>query len=233
MQIRQAKNTCKLCDGKGLYFEITKSGSKRWIYRYKIDGKESTFTIGHYPDLSLEKARSDHAEAYRLVKQGINPSKNRRNNKQANIKKEEVERKSSLNSFENVALDWINQQKGAWSKGHTQSVLHTLQNDVFNKIGNKPVDIITPPEVLEILRKIERRGSLEIARKVLQRMTAVFRYAVQTGMATYNPAAEMRGVLKTRQVKHMPAVYDNDLARLLKDIALRQGYEKLQHRTFP
>ena len=93
-----------------------------------------------------------------------------------------------------------------------------MKNDVFGPLGNKAIDSIAPPEILNILRKIESRGSLEIARKVLQRMSAVFRYAVQTGIATYNPAADMQGVLKAKPVKHMPAVFNEGLGQLLKDI---------------
>lgn len=120
LQVRQAKSPCKLSDGKGLYFEITQSGSKRWIYRYKIAGMESTFTIGHYPDLSLDQARAAHSEAYKVVKQGINPSQERRKEKLAHIKEAEAEKHSRVNTFEYVALEWINQQRGAWSRVLTQ-----------------------------------------------------------------------------------------------------------------
>jgi Arm DNA-binding domain len=75
LQVSKAKGPCTLSDGKGLYYEITSSGAKRWIYRYKIAGHESTFTVGHYSDLSLEKVRQAHIEAHRLVKQGLNLSK--------------------------------------------------------------------------------------------------------------------------------------------------------------
>lgn len=78
LQVRNAKGPCKLSDGHGLYFEITVSGVKRWLYRYKIQGKESTFILDRYPDLSLEEARKAHAEARRLVKSGRNPASARR-----------------------------------------------------------------------------------------------------------------------------------------------------------
>ena len=218
LEVRNRKEPGRLPDGGGLCFEITKTGIKRWLYRYRLDGKQQMYVIGRYPDLSLADARKKHKKAKDLVKEGLNPALKRRKVKQENREKEKAEKDKRSKSFEYVALEWIEQQKGSWSHDHAVAVLGTLKNDVFKAIGDEPVDTITPPEVLKILRKIESRGSLEIARKVLQRMNAVFRYAVQTGLATYNPAADMQGVLKSRPVEHLPAVFDKNLGQLLKDI---------------
>jgi len=218
MEVRNRKEPGRLADGGGLCYEITKSGVKRWLYRYRLDEKQQMYVIGRYPDISLADARKKHKKAQELVKKGVNPTLDRRQEKQANREKEQAEKDKRSKSFEYVALDWIEQQKGGWSREHAIAVLGTLENDVFGPLGNKAVDTITPPEVLKILRKIESRGSLEIARKVLQRMNAVFRYAVQTGLATYNPAADMQGVLKSKSVEHLPAVFDKNLGQLLKDI---------------
>jgi len=219
LQVRNRKEPGRLTDGGGLCFEFTRSGVKRWLYRYRLDNKQQMYVIGRYPDLSLAEARKKHKKAQNLVKKGINPALERRREKQNNREKERAEKEKRANSFEYVALDWIEQQKGSWSHDHSVAVLATLKNNVFKAIGDKPVDLITPPEVLKILRKIESRGSLEIARKVLQRMNAVFRFALQTGLATYNPAADMQGVLKSKPVEHLPAVFDKNLGQLLKDIA--------------
>lgn len=218
LEVRHRKEPGRLGDGNGLFFEITETGIKRWIYRYKINGKQGKYTIGRYPELSLEKAREAHQDARRIVKEGRNPVKSRREKKLEIIVQEESQKLDRTRTFEYIAHEWISQQKGRWSKEHAQAVFTTLKNDVFKSVGNKPVDSITPPEILKVLRKIESRGSLEIARKVLQRTSAVFRYAIQTGKATYNPAFDMQGVLKAKPVKHMPAVFDKELAQLLKDI---------------
>lgn len=222
MEVRNIKGPGRIGDGNGLFYEITATGVKRWIYRYKIDGKAGKYTIGRYPDLSLEQARKQHREARNVVQIGKNPATARRKEKQKTINKEKEQRENKAKSFEYVALEWIKQQRGAWSKGHADAVLQTLKNDVFTAIGPQAVDSITPPEILKILRKIEKRGSLEIARKILQRMNAVFRYAIQTGRATYNPSAEMQGVLKAKPVEHLAAVFDSNLAKLLQDIAKNQ-----------
>lgn len=218
LEVRNRKEPGRLADGGGLSYEVTKTGVKRWLYRYRLGGRQQTYIIGRYPELSLEKARQRHMEARSLVREGINPASARRSKKQANIDKEKAEKDKRTKSFEYVALEWIDQQKGVWSHDHAVAVLGTLKNDVFGKIGASAVDSIAPPEVLKILRQIEKRGSLEIARKILQRMNAVFRYAIQTGRATYNPAADMQGVLKAKPVEHLPAVFDANLAQLLKDI---------------
>ncbi len=218
LDVRNAKGPCRLSDGGGLFYEITSTGVKRWLYRFKIAGKNGMFIVGRYPELSLKEARVDHLEAKSFVQQGIKPAQIRRKVKQENISEDEKKKDVRTKSFQYIALEWIEQQREAWSSAHTQAVLDTLKNNVFASLGTQAVDTISPPDVLMILRKIEHRGSLEIARKVLQRMNAVFRYAIQTGRATYNPAADMQGVLKTKTVEHMPAVFDKDLSQLLKDI---------------
>lgn len=222
LDVRNAKGPCRLSDGQGLFYEITASGVKRWLYRFKLGSKNGMYIVGRYPSLSLKDARKLHQEAWELVKQGKNPAQARRAEKEANIAEEQKRKLDRSKSFQTVALEWVEQQREGWSHGHALAVVETLQKDVFPAIGETPVDAITPPEVLKILRRIENRGSLEIARKVLQRTSAIFRYAIQTGRATYNPAADMQGVLKSRSVQHMPALFDKDLSQLLKDIAANQ-----------
>lgn len=221
MQVRNAKpkaSAYKLTDGHGMHLHVSPSGKKSWRYRYRIDGKESTYTLGEYPDKTLEKAREARVEARNLVRLGKNPARERKKVRQAIVQEERAEREKSKNTFESIALEWIEQQRGRWSKGHANAVLATLQADVFPSIGRLPVDTIQPPMVLLILRSIESRGALEIASKVLQRMNAVFRYAVQTGRATYNPAADMKGVLKAKKAVHMAALSREELPQFLRDL---------------
>lgn len=211
--------TYKLPDGRGLYLRVSKSGHKSWLYRFRIDGKESTFTIGEYPTITLEQARKERTSARELVKAGINPAHERKNKKKATVEKEKASKQAATNSFERIATEWWEQQKTGWSKGHADATLLTLEADVFPTIGAFPVDTITPPMIHDIIREIESRGALEIARKVLQRTTAVFRYAVQTGRATTNPATEMKGILKNRKVTHYTALSIDDLPQFLKTLS--------------
>lgn len=221
VQVRNAKlkdKPYKLTDGHGLYLHVAKSGKKTWRYRYRIAGTESTFVMGEYPQMSLEQARKDRIKAREQVKAGISPTQNRRAIKQEVIEKEQAIREIKENSFEAVALEWISKQKERWSRDHAKAVRTTLERDAFLLLGRHPVDAITPPMVLQVVRNIESRGALEIAHKVLQRMNAVLRYAVQTGMATYNPASDMKGVLKTRKVVHRAALHREDLPEFLRTL---------------
>jgi len=222
IQVRNTKpknKPYKLSDGYGLYFHVAKSGKRTWRYRYKIAGTESTFTLGEYPKMTLEQARKARVKAREFVTEGINPAHEQQERKQAVIKKQKAEAEVSENSFEAVALDWMCQQKERWSRDHANAVRATLERDAFPILGKHPVDSIKPPIVLRVIRSIEDRGALEIAHKVLQRMNAVFRYAVQTGKADYNPAADMQGVLKSRKVVHRAALSRDEMPEFLKALS--------------
>lgn len=223
VQVRNAKpknKPYKLSDGHGLYFHVAKSGNKTWRYRYKIEGRESTFILGEYPKMNLSAARKARGEARELVCQGINPAQQRKEQKQAAIARQREASEVSENCFEAVAFEWMSQQKERWSRDHANAVRATLERDAFPILGNLPVESIQPPMVLRVIRSIESRGALEIAHKVLQRMNAVFRYAVQTGKATYNPAADMKGVLKTRKVVHRAALSREEMPDFLKALSV-------------
>lgn len=220
IQARNAKGKekpYKLNDGKGLFLHIATSGKKTWRYRYELPpGKESTFVIGEYPVLSLEGARAERVALREMVKAGINPAEARRHEKQAVIEAQEEAKKEVENSFEAIALDWHRHQKDRWTAGHAEAVIKCLQRYAFESFGGLQVDRITPPMVLEVIRDIEAKGSLEMASKTLQRIGAVFRFAIQTGRATYNPAADMRGALKAKKVEHHKMISPDDLPEFLK-----------------
>lgn len=222
LEVRQAKpkkTPYKLTDSHGLFLHVMENGTKAWRYRYRFAGKESIYTLGIYPEMSLESARGKRTEVRAMLTKGKNPTQERKLKKKELSKAAEIATTEHQNSFEQVALEWIEQQKERWSHNHAAAVLATLQADAFPILGNIPVDAIQPPQVLQVVRAIEKRGSLEIASKVLQRMTAVFRYAVQTGKSKYNPASEMRGVLKTKKVAHRAALEAADLPTFLQELS--------------
>ena len=222
IQARNAKGKekpYKLNDGKGLFLHIATSGKKTWRYRYELPpGKESTFVIGEYPVLSLEGARAERVALREMVKAGINPAEARRHEKQAVIETQEEAKKEVENSFEAIALDWHWHQKDRWTAGHAEAVIKCLQRYAFESFGGLQVDRVTPPMVLEVIRDIEAKGSLEMASKTLQRIGAVFRFAIQTGRATYNPAADMRGALKAKKVEHHKMISPDELPEFLKSL---------------
>jgi integrase len=219
IEVRNAKpkdKPYKLTDGKGLYLYIATGGMKTWRYRYTIDGKETSYVIGEYPTLSLEAARKERVEIREKVKAGINLADERRQQKQAAIEAKEEERMLAANSFETVAYEWHHHRQARWSAGYAKSNLAKLTGNVFPAIGQLPIDQVTPPMVLKIIRAVESRGAGETAKKCLEIMNGVFRYAIQTGRATYNPAADMRGVLISRKVVHHPMIKPGELPEFLQ-----------------
>jgi integrase len=218
VEVRQAKPKAKpykLSDSHGLFLHVMPNGTKTWRYRYRFAGKETVYTLGGCPEVSLENARAARVNARAMLKEGKNPTQERKREKEAIRQATEIATMGHHNSFKRVALEWLEQQSERWSYNHSRAVLATLQADAFPILGEIPIDTIAPPQILEVVRTIEKRGSLEMASKVLQRLNSVFRYAVQTGKATFNPATEMRGALKTRKAIHHPALGKADLPEFL------------------
>ena len=206
----------KLADEKGLYLLIHPNGSKYWRLKYRFVKKEKTLALGVYPDVSLSEARSRREDARLNLRNGIDPGV---------VKKEQLSAKALKveNSFQSQALEWWQRQKGRWSEGHAQRVWLSLETDVFPHIGQRPITEITTPEVLAVIRKVEHRGALDVAGRVLQRCRAIFRFAIQSGRASYNPATELTGVLETRKTKHRAALPRAELPEFLKRLSCYDG----------
>ena len=208
---RQAKYTGKqqkLSDEKGLFLLVNQSG-KYWRLKYRFAGKEKTLALGVYPEVSLKEARAKRDEARKVIAEGADPGVVR--------KQEKIARKvAGENSFEALAREWHQTQLARWSPGHAARVLDSLEVDVFPDLGRLPVAELTAPLLLDALRKIERRGATETAGRVLQRVGAVMRFAIQTGRATYNPAGDLRGVLSAAKVEHRPALPRTELPEFFR-----------------
>lgn len=216
-QAKPREKAYKLADGKGLYLLINPNGSKYWRLKYRFGGKEKVLALGVYPDITLAKARTLTNDAKSLLRNGNDPGLVRKQQKR-------VDKLNAENTFEAVARDWLNQQKGKWTKGHADRVTTSLEQEVFPYIGQMAIADIVTPDVLEVVRKVEGRGALDVASRVLQRVSSVFRYAVQTGRAQVNPATELKGVLKTRKVQHRAAITRAELPELLQKARNYDGY---------
>lgn len=210
----------KLNDGSGLYLHVSPTGRKTWRYRFKIAGAESVLVLGEYPDVTLLQARIEAGELRRKVKAGVSPSKERQAERQAVELEREQAIRAAESSFQNIALEWHEREKGRWTKDHAAAVWATLEADVFPAIGMVSIEQVTPPMVLEVIKAIESRDALIVAQKVLQRMTAVFRFAIQTGRAHYNPATEMRGIIKKRPVQHRTMLSISELPGFLRSLSV-------------
>ena len=219
-RIRQAKpdeKPYKLFDGGGLFLLVLPGGSKLWRLKYRFGGKEKLLALGSYDKgISLKKAREEREKARAQLVEGIDP---------ASVKKAEKhsEREQVENTFRSIALDWVETYGARWTKLHRDHVVASLEADAFPALGQLPLKEITPPMILEVIRAVEFRGALDVASRILQRISSVFRYSIQTGRATYNPAADMKGALKTRKVEHRAAISRAELPDFLKKLNAYAG----------
>lgn len=206
----------KLSDGGGMYLLINPNGSKYWRLKYRHLGKEKLLAIGTYPDVSLSDAREARDSAKKAISNGTDPI-------QAKREDERVRRTEARNSFETIAREWHGNQKAKWTDKHCQQVLTSLENDIFPKIGNRPVTQIKSSEVLEAIREIEKRGAQEIATRVLQRVNAVFVYAIANDHIETNPAAGLKAALKARKKGELAHLTLNQMPALLKALDAYEG----------
>lgn len=207
----------KLSDSLGLYLLVHPNGSRYWRLKYRIHGKEKALALGVYPDVSLSAAREARDAARKLIQTGTDPVQQRKH-------EQRLARIRAENAFEAIACEWHGQMASRWTEGHAKAVLWSLKRDAFPTLGDRPIAEITPAEVLDTLRAVERRDALDVAARVLQRVKAVFRYAVQTGRASSNPAAELAGTLKTRKVTHQPALPREELPAFLVKLDAYDGH---------
>ncbi|HHQ4634551.1 TPA: tyrosine-type recombinase/integrase [Aeromonas veronii] len=208
---KQAKYTGKpqkLSDEKGLFLLVNQSG-KYWRLKYRYGGKEKTLALGVYPEVSLKEARAKRDEARRQIAEGVDPGLVKKQSKIAN-------KLASENNFEALAREWHQSQLALWSPGHATRVIESLEVDAFPDLGLVPVTELTAPMILEALRKVERRGATETAGRILQRVSAIMRYAIQTGRASYNPAQDLKGALKATKQEHRPALPRSELSEFFR-----------------
>lgn len=202
-----AERDYKLADEKGLFLLVRKNGGKLWRMKYRVEGKEKLLSFGPYPDVTLIDARERRDAARRLLRQGIDPSAE----KQREAKAARLE---EAHSFESVAREWHELNKGRWTDVHQADVLRSLERDVFPTLGKRQVNDIEAHDVLDMLRKIEKRGSVETAKRIRQRISGVFVLAISKRIARDNPAKDLNAaLLPKKKAKKQPAVLDLDELR--------------------
>ncbi|OEI84478.1 integrase arm-type DNA-binding domain-containing protein [Brucella sp. BO3] len=178
---------------------MTPAGSKVWRFRYRFAGKPKVLSFDSYPEVSLAEARQLRDEARKLVKAGKDPAVERRKLKAGPPDPD-------ANTFERVARDWFELQKSSWVERHADDVITSLERDVFPHLGSTAINDITPPDVLEVLRNIEKRPAIETAHRVRQRMSAVFVFAIASGKGLNDPAAIVQKALTPIRKGRQPAV---------------------------
>lgn len=181
----------RLLDSNGLYLYVPVSGRKVWQMRYKIDGKEKVLTVGKYPLMSLQEARDKAWSARKEVSDGVDPVK---------AKKQAV----ADNTFGAIYAEWYDHKKQVWSAGYGDELSRMFRDDILPMIGAMDINDIEPMKILEVIRLFESRGAMERANKARRRCGEVFRYAIITGRAKYNPAPDLADAMKGYRKKNYP-----------------------------
>jgi len=219
MKVLKAKpqdRPVSLFDGGGLYLLVTTTGGKLWRFKYRFNGKEKKLAFGAYPEISLLDARQKRDEARRQLANNIDPGTVRKAQKQAKTE--------STETFEIIAREWYDRFTPTWAIGHASRIMSRLERDVLPYLGSLPIKEIKATELLTVLRRIESRGALESAHRIRAICGQIFRYAVATGRAERDLAADLRGALPPVQTINRAAITEPaKVGELLRAIDGYQG----------
>lgn len=215
---KPAEKQFKLTDERGLHLVIRPNGSKLWQLRYRHQGKEKTASLGQYPDVSLADARTKRDKLRKTIAAGDDPIQ---------VKQQEIQARRIIqgNTFEVIARQWWAAWKAARTDHHADYVIRRLEQNVFPFIGKRPVAEIEALELVAMAKAVEKRGAIDIARRCLQMCSQVFRYAIAHGLASRNPAMDIRpsDVLTSREKQNYARVDARELPTLLRKIEAYQG----------
>lgn len=181
----------RVSDGNGLYLFIPVTGVKAWQMRYQFMGKEKIYSLGKLSELSLQEAREKVFELKKELAKGIDINQ---------AKKDE----SNKDLFVDVFNEWFDYKKDTWSEKYRKELQSMFSSDILPILGNYKMDDIAPTLLLKVIRKFEERGAMERASKARRRCGEVFRYAIITGRAKYNPAPDLADAEKGYRKKHFP-----------------------------
>lgn len=215
VKARQSKagtKTIKLADSHGLLLEVKPNGAKSWRYRYKIDGKENTFAIGNYPEISLQDARAARDAARLLVKQGIHPAHARQAERVKNVE-------GNASTFEAIAEEWLAANRPHWSPRYYEQIAKTFAADVYPALGRLPIRSITSAGIKAMLDKIVARGSVAVAINCRQWVSAVFRFAVASLRADGDPVGALRGGIIRPKVENARPMNREQLGEFMGRLA--------------
>lgn len=194
----------KLFDQGGLHLYVAPTGRKSFRIKFHLGGKELLLTIGAVPEVSLDIARARCDQVREQLGRGVDP------------RTCDAAPTGKARAFEHVARQWHAHKRRRWTDVHAADVLASLERDVFPAIGAMPIGAVTVPVILNALRSIEERGSLETARRVRQRISAVFAYAMAEDLVDQDPAAIVsRALTPPAPAQHHPALLEIEDARAL------------------
>jgi hypothetical protein len=187
-EIRRSKpgdKPFKLSDGGGLHLMVTPSGGRLWRWKYRFEGAEKLMALGRYPEIPLAEARERRDAARKRLANGADPMVERMAEKTA-------VRVATEHTFEKIAELWLEHWNGNKSARHAATTRNRLKANLYPVLGARPVAEIEPMELVELAKGIEARGASDMAKRILQIVGMVLRYAVAHGYSKRNPAAEIR-----------------------------------------
>lgn len=205
------KSPYYISDGGGLRLRIRPDGSRSWLFRFHLNGKENTCSFGPYPDTSLQQARLNASDAKQLVRSGISPSTAKKVSKAKEIIKGQT-------TFGVVAKDWLEHNKNGWSKHHIERNEGLLRRFLLPEIGNLPIDSISEALLFTILKKVYDSGIKESARRTRAIAAQIFAFGRATHRGTTNPAKDMSDnpYFKKPPVNHFKALGKDQVGDLVQ-----------------
>ena len=203
----------KLSDGQWMYLLVHPNGSKYWRLDYRLNGKQKTLALGVYPNVTLAQAREKRAQIKRQLTSGVDPHQQK---KLAQIEA------AKYQTFEDVARAWHANNK-KWSEIHRGRILQSFVTYIFPAIGSVNIQDLKTPHLLAPIRLVADAGRLEVASRLQQRVSAVMRFATQSGLIDYNPAQDVTGVVPMAEVRHRPALDLERTTELLSRIDAYKG----------
>ncbi|MGC2459143.1 MAG: integrase arm-type DNA-binding domain-containing protein [Gallionellaceae bacterium] len=213
----------KMADGGGMYLLVQPTGSKCWRLKYRIGGKEKTLAMGVYPDVKLSQARESRADARKLLANGGDPSAVKKSTRRTTQKLLQAE----SDTFTALAAELHKVKSPMWTPGHAKQWMGNLEKYALPVIGDCAITDIEPMEIVGIMRTVETNGTYETRDRLLQTISAVFKYAIATGRAKYNPA-EIRMALADRpKVEHFACIVPAELPEFLRAVSAYQVKDKV------
>jgi integrase len=215
--LKPAAKPYKVSDSEGLHVLVTTSGSVLWRFAYRFEGKQKLLALGSYPFVPLADARAARLDAKRLLREGKDPSHERKMEKRR-------QRVAAGHTFQAVADEWFDLRKDMWAKSYADRLRSRLNADLLPELGARPIASIEPIEVLDVIRKVEQRDAVEMAKRIMQMTSAIFRYGVATSRCPRDPTFDLRGALKpAKEVKSRSALAASELPDFLQRLSVYDG----------
>lgn len=222
-QVKTLKQKDKLytvTDGAGLSLEVTSTGSKRWRFRYRFNGKPMQKSLGIYPDVSLAKAREKRDSARTSIADGIDPFE---------VVHEVVQPIAIEKTFKDWSEYYMKKVADDVSETHLARSLKGWKKDVYPEIGNMPMNSIKPKDIIRILNIMTDRGVKESAKKTFSSISRVYDVAIANfpDEVELNPckSVSLKDVVGASKTNNYPIITNNkELGTLLNLIEQYTGH---------